>query len=354
MADDPNLDIDDQASIEAELQRLKAGEQKPPTPPEGTDTGVPPTETPPAEVETKQETPPAQSESEEEKKRKADDAWAQMRRELREARRRNDELERRVREVAESQARPQTVEQAKEPTLEENPVDYFQKEITRLREDNERQRQAQAQRDAQLLAEQQETRFAQEHPDYMKARDYLEKSVEQEWEESGLANLHVNNLREMVKRGRAGEQQFKAYAEHVDRVAQWRDVQDAADKQNRDPEDMALWKVARDTYVQQEYAKEQQAAAAANRTIAENLYRRAQRVGYKPATGQQQQAETGEQARQRVLNSQKIAEAANSLSEAGNTGDVEGKRIIKSRQDVMNMNDDELDALIASGKWREL
>ena len=352
MADEPNLDIDDQASLEAELQRLKAGQQQPPTPPEGAETGIPPVETPPAEPEPKPEPPPVETKPDDEAKRKADDAWAQMRRELREARRRNDELERQVREARETQ-KPQPVEQPKELTLEENPVDYFQREIVSLRQRLDQSEQARGQRDAQFQAQQQETQFTQQHPDYMDARNYLEKQVEQEWEESGKAALHVNNLREMVRRGRAGEAQFKSYAEHVDRVAGLHDVQALADKENRDPEDVALWKTARDTYIGQQYAEEQAAAAAANRTIAENLYRRAQRSGWKPA-GQTKPADTGEAARQKVLNSQKIAEAANSLSEAGNTADVEGKRIIKSRQEVMNMNDDELDALIASNKWREI
>lgn len=353
MADEPKLDIDDQAAVEAELARLKAGEQKPPTPPEDADTGIPPVDAPPAEPKKDDALPVEPKPDDAEARRKAEETWGQLKRELREARRRNDEMERQLREVKDAQTKP-PADQPAPITKDENPVDYFDREITSLRQRLDQAEQVRQQRESQLEAQQQETRFAQEHPDYMKARDYLEKAVEREWEESGLANLHVNNLREMVKRGRAGEPQFKAYAEHVDRVAGWRDVQDAADKQNRDPEDMALWKVARDTHVAQEYAKEQQAAAAANRTIAENLYRRAQRVGYKPVGGQQQQTETGEQARQRVLNSQKIAEAANSLSEAGSTGDVEGKRIIKSRNDVLNMNDDELDALIASGRWKEL
>lgn len=354
MADTPNLDIDDQASLEAELARLKAGQQQPPVPPADADTGIPPAEVAPAEPVPYDAAPPVEAKPDDEARRKAEDAWAQMRRELRESRKRNDDMERQLREVREAQNKPQPVEQPKEPTIEENPVDYFQRRDMQREQEIVALRQRMEQRDSYFQDQQQETQFIQQHPDYMDARNFLEKHVEQEWEESGKATLHVNNLREMVRRGRAGDAQYKVTAEHVDRVAGLREIQNLADKENRGPDDVAMWKVARDTYIGQQHAEERAAAIAAGRTVADNLYRRAQRAGYKAPAANGNSAETGEQARQRVLQSQKVAEAANSLSESGSTGDVEGKRLIKSRQDVMNMDDAELDALIASGKWREL
>lgn len=351
--------IDEQAAIEAELKRLK--QDAPPEPPEGTDTGIPPIATeeekkPLVEVKPESEEPPKPEEPkpppkpEPEKTPEERAREGTLRRLLRERDREIAELRRQVSPPAEEKKD----DKPKAPTYEDDPAEYLKGRLDAQAQEIERLRGEKQQQDALALIRQQEADFERQHPDYKDALKHLEEREVRLWEKSGFANAQVGQLKEAVRQARNGNQQLKPYADHLDKVSQREDVVALAEKEGREPEDVAAWVIARDTYMVGRRQQVWEGAQALGRNAAEIAYELATDSGYHPVE-QGKPADTGEAARQRVLQAKQISEASRSLSESA-TGESggEGPRVIRNRSQVLQLNDDELDALIASDKFREL
>lgn len=353
----PDLNLSEDEQVEAELKRLK--EQSPDAASESSDAGVAEAEKPAAEAKAESPAPePKRAERTPEEEMRE----GTLRRLLREERRRREQLEREAAARQSPAAEQKPADKPKEPTWEEDPAEYLRRqdeankaEIRRLREELTQRDQVFQQQSVLQAAQRAEDEFRRTHPDYQSALDHLQSVVEKEWERSGLATAHLNQLREAVRRGRLGEIQFKPYAEKLDEVSRWEDVQTEADKQDRDPEDIALWKIARDTYIDSERQKIITGAQASRRNVAEIVYEMAQDRGYKASNGAAAlAADTGEAARQKVLQAQRVGEAANSLSESGSGETPSGPRVIRNRQDILSLDDASLDQLIESGRFREI
>lgn len=347
MADLDN--ITEQAAVEAELRRLKEQQTPPPTPPEGTETGIPPAEKaeekplvevmPEGEgkpVETKPETPPPPAKKEPTPEEVREGI---LRRQLREA---NRELER-LR--AAQKPEPASQDKPKTPTVDEDPVANFDTRISVLDQEIQRLRAESLQDKAQLQAQQVESEFARSKPDYFEARKHLLDSETKEWELSGLSSVHQTQLAEAVRLGRAGDSRFSAYTAEVDRVSNLRELQDEAEAAGRTPEEQAIYRVARDTYISQR----------GQGLTPEKIYAMAEHRGYR-AKAQElpQRQESGDEARRRVLQAQNISEAGNSLSESSTGEAAPGPRVVRKNADIIGADDSTLDAFIATGKWREM
>jgi len=343
MAEELNQ-IDEAAAIEAELRRLKEEQTTPPTPPEGTDTGIPPVteEEPKVVVKPEGEDKPPEQESKPPEKtpqQEAVEREGRLRRLLKDQERRNKELEARL---AEQQA-PKTDEPPKDPTYEDDAAEYLRRRSEQLEQRNnqlEARINAKEQQDQLRRAEDD---FSRQHPDYFKARDYLIKNEVEEWELSGLAEQHQATLANSIREGRRNPN-FRAYTDHVNRVAQQDDVIEAAERNGRSVEDEAIYQTARDTYINQR----------GQGMVPAKVYALAQRRGYQVEQAAPQR-DSSDVARQRVLQAKEISAATNSLSNASTaSGSGSGPKVIRSRNDILALEDAELDSLITSGRYKEL
>lgn len=206
----------------------------------------------------------------------------------------------------------------------------------------------------------QESEFERAKPDYRKALSYLEGKEIEDWQRSGLGAVGVRQLGELVQRGRSGDPQYKAYADHVDNVASRPEVLEEAAKRNQDPEDVAMFFVARDDYLTSRRSLVWRGAEATGRSVAEIAYDLALARGYTPeaaaqaAQQQEKAAEAPDKARERVLQQREISEATNSLSESSSASTGPQPRALRSRNEIINLADEDLDALITSGQYRNI
>jgi len=335
----------EEAAIAARLAELKSQPAEAPQPIEemATPAESPPTpaaaEPPPAAA-----TPPAPKvESEEE--RRAGAAWAAQKQRTREAEARARELERKLlekeQEAAALRAR-QEREQQPEPTFEDNPAEVLRRETEALKAEQAALK-AKMARDEQLNnIRMQEATFTAEKPDYPKALQYLVQSEIGEWQRSGLADVHTGEV--------LSSPQYRA---SVNEIAGRPEVAEMAEKEGRTADEMAASLIARDIYLTNRQVQLDAAAKRRGRNIASVVYELAEGRGYKNGTPQAKPPAEEEAARQRVLQAKRVAEAANSLSEHS-TESPEGARVLRSRADVLNLSDEQLDALIAGGQFRQL
>jgi hypothetical protein len=365
MPDEVNLDdINDSAAVEAEMRRLR--ESAPPEPPEGTPDIGPETapETPPVvKVEPETEKPPAETAPEPKVESKPEPTPEERQKEgtlqrlLRAERKRREDLER---QLAAKETPPAPVEKPKEPTYEDDPAEYLNRGLEAANAQISRLQQEIAQRDQLSAIERAEANFERQHPDYRDATQYLTDLTVRQWRKSGLARVETRQLSEAVAKGRQGDPNFRPYAQHIDALAQNDAVIQAADKEGRDPEDIAIEWTARDSYVTRERQKIFAGAAAEGRTIPEVAYEVAIESGYQPKakasteSPQKQSPTVDNGARQRVLQAKEIGESASSLSEANTGGTAPGPRIIRNRQDIIALDDDALDVLINSGDYKKI
>jgi hypothetical protein len=358
----PNLDqIDDDAQIEAELQRLKSEQQEPPKVPDEADTGIPPAEPePPPKVIVEPEgakpaepTPAKPAEKPKEPTPAEQQAWGTLKRQLREKDRELAELRRQMQQPP--PAEPKPPEKPREPTYEDDPAEYLKRRIEAQEAEIRGLRIQREQNDAINAVRQAEVEFERTHGDYREALKHLEETEVNEWEKSGAAQFQVGQLKQAVEAGRGGNRQLKPYADQVDAISRRDDVQTMAEQQNREPEDVAMWLIARDTYMSGRRQQVWQGAQALGRNPAEIAYELAQGRGYQPKTAQATQKDTASAARQRVLQAKEISAATRSLSDSSTAdGGSPGPKVIRNRNDVLNLDDDALDALIESGRFREL
>jgi hypothetical protein len=371
MADEPSpLDmekigeVDDPKVLEAEIERRKgtpaapvAEPKKPeivvepekPAEPAPAPTEPKPAEPAPAAAEPKpaEPAPAAAAKPAEEPQRTRDDAaWKRVRL-----------LEKELKELREAREKPPE-KPAGPPAFDDDPAlnlkaraDALEGEVVRLRAENQ-----QKQQDDAVRA--QEAEFSVVKPDYKQALAYLETTEVNEWQESGAATAYVRQLQSAVAAGRRGDTAFKGYADHVDKVAAQPHVQQMAAKDGRDPDDVAMFLVARDTYLTSRRQLVRQGAEATGRNPAEIAYKLAEKRGYKPTAPVTEPAkpaqESPEAARQRVLAQKEITAATNSLSESATVVAGPERHVLRNRNDVLNLDEASLDALIESGQYRNL
>lgn len=336
----------EEAAIAAEEKRLR---EAPPTPPEGTDTGIPPVET--KEVaEVKAEEKQVEAKPAEAKPEKTPEQIVRegaLRRQLKEQQRELAELRKRA---AESEKKP--AEEVKEPTFDDDPAEFLKSRLTNVEAELARERAEKQAREMRDLVVQQEQAYEREHPDYRKALEYLEKDEVKEWELSGKAVADVNRLAQIVSAGRQGNAQAKPYAEHIEALAARADIQELAEKEGRTPEDVAIWLAARDTYLTGRRQEVWYGAQASGKNVGQIAYEFAQKRGYIPASQQQPKAE--EKARAEVARAKEISAATESLSETATTEAGPGPKVVRNRSQILNLTDDELDAMISNGSYREI
>lgn len=367
MADESPLDmeqiaaIDDPKALEAEIARRAGTPAEPEKPAETVKVVVEPEPAKPAEeakpieaakpveeVKSAAETKPAEQPVE--PKPTADNAWKRVRL-----------LEKEIKELREA-SKPKAdaaLDTPKAPTYEDDPAEYLKARTGELEAEVNRLRTENQQKERLNTIRSQESDFERAHPDYRQALTYLETDEIKDWEESGVATVGVQRLNQYVQAGRRGDRAYKPYADHVDSIASQPAVQELAAKDGRDPEDMAMWLVARDTYLTERRQLVWQGAEATGKNPAEIAYTLAQRRGYKsPAPAEPAKpvaaAESADAARARVLRQQQISEATNSLSESSSADGGPQPRVLRNRNEVLNLDEASLDALIESRQYRNL
>jgi hypothetical protein len=342
MAEESPLDLDkigevtDAKDLEAEIARLKAAPAEAVEEPKPAGEPVPPVVSAEPKVEPKVEEP----------KPRDDAAWKRVRL-----------LEKEVNELR--KAREAAPEAPKgPPAYEDDPAEFLkartnglEAEVTRLRAESKQKEQLDNIRS-------QESDFERVKPDYKQALTYLETSEVNDWQKSGSATVMVRQLATAVAAGKRGDAAYKPYAEHVESMSQRRDIQELATKENRDPEDVAMWMVSRDTYLTSRRQMVWAGAEATGRNPAEIAYDLALARGYTPAQAaaavEKQAQENGDAARARVMQQKQITEAANSLSESASADAGPQPRVLRNRNEVIGLADDQLDALITSGQFKNI
>lgn len=268
-------------------------------------------------------------------------------------------LEKQLADMQRQREQPQQTEQPKVPTYEEDPAEFLKQRQAALEGELQRLRQRE-EMDARLnTIRSQEQEYERIKPDYREATKHLEQAEINDWQRSGMADVGLRQLSALVAAGKNGDPNARPYAQHVESIAQKPDVQRLAAEQNRDPEDVAMYLVARDTYLTQRRQMVWAGAEATGRNVAEIAYELAQSRGYQPkaaapAAAAPAATQNPDAARARVLQQQQISEAANSLSESPSAEGAAQPRVIRNRADVVALDDNELDALIANGSYRNL
>ena len=320
------------AELKAQIEKLKAQQGPAEAPADVQDDPVP--QEKPAEV--------VAAEPEKPKEEVIDHkAWARIR-----------ALEKELKEVR--QAKPpveqETLAKPQGPTYEDDPAEYLKQRTAQLETELMQQRQ-ESQRQAQQAAiRDQEAAYEREHPDYKQAIKHLEENELNEWELARSAR-ETRQMRALVDEGKRNPQ-FRHITNHVNMVAARDDIRAEAEKNGRDPEDYAAYLVARDTYIQNQRYGLWAEAEARGKTVPELAYEVARHRGWKAPEPTEQKPKL-EESREKVLQQQQISEATNSLSET-NAGAPAERRVLRSRAEVINLADGDLDALIESGQYRQL
>src|SRR5271168_76623 len=230
MADEkPNIDavLTEEAKLAAELESLKNAAPQ----------GTPPAEAAaaepiPAEPELEKPAEPepptpveAKVETDEDKEARTKGRAFQL-------------LRQREKELAEARAElaRRSAEPAKEPSFEDAPADYLKRKIEAT-EAELRQVKAEEQRRNYIDGiKSQEAQFSQGHPDYYKAADYLiDKDVKQ-WQRAGLSTVQTNQILQAVH---SNDPRYDGYKQAVNRLLNDPGVVATAEKEGRDPEEVA-------------------------------------------------------------------------------------------------------------------
>ena len=335
----------EEAQLKAELDRIKRESQ--PAPPEEAKAAEPvPTEEKPVEkpVEAKVEPKPTPVTDDDKEARTKGRAFQLLRQ-------REKELEEARAELARRQALENQREQ-KEPSFDEQPADYLLKEINATKAELARVKAEEQRRDYIDGIKRQEEQFVRQKPDYYKATEYLiDKDIKQ-WERAGLSRLHTNQVLEAAK---SSDPRFAGYKQQISRLQQDPGVIAYADQQGLLPEEAAAYVVARDTWLSTRRDMLAEGAKARGVTIAEVAYEEAVDRGWNGNPQDGGKADAAEQAaRARVQQAREVSAATHSLSDSATAEAGPEVRVLKNRQQILDLDDETLDNLIASGKYREL
>jgi hypothetical protein len=350
MADEkPNIDavLTEEQKLAAELESLKNAAPQ----------GTPPAEAAaaepvPAEPEpqpkpepTPEPNPEAKVETDEEKEARTKGRAFQL------LRQREKELAEARAELARRQAA--ATEPAKEPSFEDAPADYLKKKIEATEAELRQVRAEEQRRNYIDGIKAQEVVFAKDHPDYFKATDYLIDKDTKQWVRSGLStrdtNIVINTVREYE---RTQNPQYKPWYDAVRGRVNDPGVIATAEKEGRDLEEMAAFVVARDTWLTTRRDLLAEGAKAEGRSVAEVAYEEAVDRGW---SANEKGASKNEQAAlQRVRQAKEVATASQSLSDSATAEPTPEVRVLRNRQQIMDLDEKSLDELIKSGAYKEL
>jgi len=353
MAEETKPDFDkevanEEAQLAAELARMKAAEQPPPPDEAAAAEPIPPEEKPVEEVkppvEAKpEEKPPAETKPAEDRPRDGA-AWKLLRQ-------KEKELAEKTRELDERRAKDQ--QQTKpdaEPDFENQPADYLKRRIEQTEAKLAQVEAEKKRRDFLDNINRQEEEFSKTHADYRPAVDYLIQSDIKEWERTGASAVHT---RQILGAARSADPQYGQLRNQLTTLANRPDLIAWAEKENRDPEEGAAYVIARDTWLSGRRDLIATGAEATGKSIPEIAYDLAQERGYRRQQEQKQQ-ETEVAARARVEQSRRVSEAARSLSDSGTAESAPEQKVLRTRQQVLDLDDATLDKLIESGGYRTL
>jgi hypothetical protein len=236
------------------------------------------------------------------------------------------------------------------PAFDDDPANFLKAKAENLEAEVNRLRAEQANKDRLDGIRNQEAEFKTTKPDYPDALKFLEQAEIKDWERAGLATVGLRSLGAAIAAGRQGNEAYKPYVDHLAKVAAQPAVQEEAAKTNQDPEDVAQYLIARDTYLASRRQLVWQGAEATGRNPAAIAYDLALARGYTPAQAEAaaKSVDDGAASREKVLKQKAISEATNSLSESksGETGAQ--PRVLRNRSEVVGLNDADLDAMIAN------
>lgn len=263
-------------------------------------------------------------------------------------RQRERELEEARAEIARRQA---ASEPPKEPDFENQPADYLKARIERTEAELARVQAEEQRRDYIEGIKRQEETYVRQKPDYYKATEYLiDKDVKQ-WQRAGLATVHTNQV---LQAARSTDPRFAGYRQNINRLVNDPGVVAYAEKEGIDPEEAAAFVIARDTWLTTRRDLLAEGAKAQGRSVAEVAYEEAIDRGW---NGNPQDGKTPEQeaaARARVQQAKEVSAATHSLSESATAEAAPEVRVLKNRQQVLDLDDESLDNLIKSGNYRSL
>lgn len=339
----------EEAQLKAELDRLKR-ESQPPPPEEAKAAEPIPDDSAEAAAKAAEAKAVADAQAAEAAaKPKPDDqspkrdgaAWKLLRQ-------REKELEAAQAELARRQALEAPV---KEPTFDDQPADYLKARIERTEAELARVRQEEQRRDYIDGIKRQEEQFSQSHADYYKATEYLiDKDVKQ-WQRAGLARVHTN---EVLQAARSNDPRLAGYRQNLDRLSNDPGVVAYAEKENIDPEEAAAFVIARDTWLTNRRDLLAAGARAQGKSVAEIAYEEAVDRGWNSNPPDPKASAAEQAARQRVQQAKEVAAATHSLSDSATAEAAPEVRVLKNRQQILDLDDATLDNLIASGRYREL
>jgi hypothetical protein len=365
MAEDKVTDVlvDEEAQLKAQLDAIKRAEQ--PEPPAEA-AAAEPIQEDPAEVAAKAAEAKAIADAKagedaaresgkqgDEARPPAGKAWQSLRAAQKKLEEREAELEVEKRRL---EAMREGREPSKDPDFETQPADYLKKrtehtdaELAQIRQELANRKAEDNYRNYIEGIKQQEAVFSKDHPDYQQATAFLiDKDVKQ-WERAGLARVHTKQVLEWT---RSNNPQYTPYRQNVERLMNDAGVIAHAEKTGQDPEEVAAYVIARDTWLT---TRRDQLAAGAReqgKTVAEVAYEEAVDRGW---NGNPQES-NGKQdaARARVQQAVQVAAASRSLSDSPSAEAGPEVRVLKNRNQVLDLDEESLDALIKSGNYRSL
>lgn len=341
----------EEAQLKAELDRLKRESQPPPPEEAKAAEPIPEAEVDPAQARAKADEVAVETAAPEVKPKPADDD-----REARTKGRAFQLLRQREKELAEAQAelaRVKAQEKApKEPSFDEQPADYLLKEINATKAELARVKAEEQRRNYIDDIKRQEEQYVRQKPDYYKATEYLvEKDIKQ-WERAGLSKVHTNQV---LQAAASNDPRYAGYKQQIDRLIADPGVQSYAEQQGIDPDEAAAYVIARDTWLSNRRDALVEGAKAQGKSVAEIAYEEAVDRGWSAnAKGASADEQKEAAARARVQQAKEVAAATHSLSESASAEAGPEVRVLKNRQQIIDLDDETLDNLIKSGKYREL
>lgn len=344
MPDEPQIDLEklanaDEKELAASLEKLKT-QTTPPPAPEGVSDIVPSAsaeESKPEEKAAGEVKPEIKSQEPKPEDQQQDGAaWRLLRQKDREL----IELRRQMAE----RDKPAEIQKPQVPTYEDDPAEYLRRKAEATDAEVARLRFEKQESDRQDIIRRQEVEFSQEHQDYFKATQHLITSEVNEWQKSGLALAQMRTV--------LANPQFRPWLDQVKANPQIRQV---AEQNGQDPDEVAAFVIARDSHLNLRQRQLSDAAAATGRSVADIAYELAKGRGYGAGTpANESRNSEADTARARVEHAKEISAATQSLSESGSAEGGSQPRMVRNRNQILNLNDKELDEMIEAGSYREL